>query len=207
LKLKWVAIFNEVEKKQGDKAALVAANSWLKKQIGSAKKKEPVKRTLQPLKFIVDHSGEFIKRSEDNELYVSAVLQDVHGDRDGVMWSPEVLQKWADDINKGTYFGDVDHQTYDQLLQSSLSDEELKERLKDKKGIVKTVKALYEKGNLWVRLLIDKRYKKQLEKAQGLSLEAFVEKDGSNKVVDGDFLGFSVVVDDPIANPRATFAE
>ena len=87
-----------------------------------------------------------------------------------------------------------------------MSDDEIKETLKAKKGIVKTVKALYEKDTLWLRLLIDKRYQKQLDKAKGLSLEAFVSKDDNGHVTEGDFMGFSVIVDEPIANPRATFA-
>ena len=43
LQLKWITIYNKFLTEQGEKAALVAANAWLKKQVGVTPKKEPKK--------------------------------------------------------------------------------------------------------------------------------------------------------------------
>jgi hypothetical protein len=172
--------------KHGEEVALIAANNWLTRQ-----KVEPefIKRSL--VHFDIDSSQGFIKRSlEDNEDYITLILNGTEPHKDGVQFSEAMLQKWADYINKNPIIGDVDHSEYDKLLSSALSDDDVKTYLKSKRGIAKSVKAVFEKGKLWVRALIDKRYKKLIEESKGVSVEAIVKKE-NNVAVDGDLLGFT----------------
>ena len=59
---------------------------------------------------------------------------------------------------------------------------------------------------MWVRAIIDKRYKKIIEKANGVSLEAIVSRDANGNVTDGDLLGFTFAVNQRPVNPRAVIA-
>ncbi len=200
IKKKWIAIFNSVFVKDGESAAFVAANSWLKRQI---KSKATVARSLSSRERITltISDKELIKRSDDGEEYLTAVLAttDLHGD--GKQFTPELLSNWAENINSGNILvGDVDHELYDKLSDSNISDEMFEEALKDKKGIAKAMKAVYEKGKLFVKLLIDKRYRNRIEGSKGLSVEAIVNNDSQLKT-EGDLLGFTFCVDQPVAVP------
>jgi hypothetical protein len=75
---------------------------------------------------------------------------------------------------------------------------------KEKKGIAKTLKAIYKDGKLWIRAVIDKRYSNAVQNSKGLSLEAVVTKDSmTNTVIDGDILGFTFGVHQSPINSRA----
>jgi hypothetical protein len=70
VKQKWISIFNAVLETDGEEAAFVAANSWLKREL--EKLDSFMKRSV--LTFDVDTTDGFIKRSEDDEDYVTLVL-------------------------------------------------------------------------------------------------------------------------------------
>ena len=218
---RWIAIYETVFAHTGDDVrALLAANTWLRrmteKQLADeaqveASLENPQKELIvaratnrSTLKFSVDTSKGFIKRTDSGEEYIVAMLQDVYGDSDGETWSADVLQKFADQINSGSVIiGDIDHEEYDEILDSSVSDTEVKQKLSQKKGIAKGVQAVFENGKLWVKALIDKRYKRLLqEQAKGVSLEAIVTRDDEGKIADGEILGFTFAVDEAPANKR-----
>ena len=164
-----------------------AANTWLKKEIA-----KPV-QVRQSLSFSVDKShGRFIQRSEDGDDYVSLVLNTTDPHKDGRVFSEQLLKKWEKQINSNGIVGDIDHEEYYKLLMSGMTDEQVKFALKQKSGIAKAIRAIYDNGKLWIRALIDKRYKNAVEKSQGVSVEAVLtEDDGAGIELDGDILGFT----------------
>jgi hypothetical protein len=205
----WQSVYNE-SLSQGQTMATVLANKWV---LQNSVVREPVCRaseTLVPIKFAIT-AEHMIVRSSEGQDYVTAVLSDdqpywvpdMHGQWSMEQFTGTVLEKFAATINKETPVGDMDHKFYDTVLKQNFSDEMIKRALKQKPGIVKAVQAVVNKGKLYLRLLIDKRYKKVIEKAKGLSLEAMVSKDSTGKVVDGTLLGFTVAVDHTPVNQRA----
>lgn len=205
LKAKWIAIYNTAFKKEGDKVALVVANEWLKKQ--TKRKPESHAKSMQTRKLVfeLDTTGDFIKKGADGEEYVSFRLADTGFDNHGDSYTPELLNKWADDINEGkVIIGDFDHKEYDRIVATTGSNEEIGKKLSEKKGIAKGIKAVFEKGVLWVKAQIDKRYRKLIQKAKGVSLEAFITKWNTDDAtaIEGRLDGFSFMFEDP-ANPRS----
>jgi len=211
IRKKWVVIYNHFYDKKGAEAALIAANTWLKKNIT---KKETVAKTfskLQSIKFEIDTSGKsLIKRADNGDEYIDFVLSDNLPDSKGMSMPIKLLKKWAEAINSGiSLFGDLDHKEYDELVASGLDADEVIEQLRagKQKSIAKSLKAILKKGKLWVRAIIDKRYKKYIKKnANGVSLEAAIITDESGNIVDGDIGGFTFAVDLPKVNPRAVIA-
>lgn len=192
---RWVSIFNEVYDREGEEAAFIAANGWLKRELERMSKYH--KRAV--LKFETSET-QFIKRTADGDEYVSFKLADTQSDAFGVELTDDVLKQWADYINQGNpLVGDIDHEYYDQVLSGMLSDEETIDMIRNKKGIAKGVQAIFDKGKLWVKALIDKRYKKVIEKAKGVSLEALIQKNDDNKVTGAELMGFTFGVNhDPV---------
>jgi len=190
-KKKWISIFNSVYKKDGEKQAFLVANTWLKKHV---KKKQILARTKQireRISFEVDTSSEFIKRTDDGDDYISFKLADNLKDDLGLQLPEFVLRSWEKAINENPIVGDIDHEEYDKLLQAGYSDEQVKEMLRNKSGIAKTIKAIYKKGKLWIRAIIDKRYRNLIAKSKGVSMEAIVTRDADGNVNGGDILGFT----------------
>ena len=198
VKAKWVSLFNKIYKEKGEEEAFIVANTWLKRHLSSEAKL--IKRSFIELE--MDSSKGFIKRSDDGEDYISFILNSTVPHKDGRVFTEAMLQKWAEDINKGeVVIGDIDHQHYDKAL-ATLTDDQVRHALKKKPGIAKAVKAIYDKGKLWVRAMIDKRYRKLIEKAKGVSVEALCSW-ADNIAVDGDILGFTFNVNTEPADSMA----
>lgn len=208
VKKKWMEIFNSVYKDEGEEKAFIIANTWLKKHLV---KSEIQAKTVNAKKveFIKFESSttEFLSKSENGEDYIEFTLTDIYKDSQGDSYPKELLQQWADYINSGNaIIGDIDHEEYDKLLSQNLSEEQIKSMLKAKPGIAKSVKAMFNNGVLKVRAAIDKRYKKLVSAARGVSLEALVTRDSKNNIISGDLLGFTFGMNDTPANPRAKIA-
>lgn len=204
-KSKWMSIFNEVYKAEGEKMAFAVANTWLKKHV---KKKEVAPKTeniRSIVKFEVDFTKELISKTEDGSEYISAVLSDNLTDSVGDKIPDSILEKWAKQINSDMPVGDIDHTKFEQLVQANVSEDTIKKELRNKKGIARAVKALVKDGRLWVQLLVDKRYRKVVRDAKGLSIEAALSRNPStNEIVDGDLFGFTFGIHNNPVNPRAT---
>lgn len=184
----WKSVFNAAYDKYGEERATMIANAWVKKQ---AEPKKLVKRSV--VSFELDSSSGFIKRSRDGEEYVTFVLNSTQPHRDGKLFSEKMLRNWAETINNNPTMiggGDADHVLYDQLVDSNVSDDTVRSVLKSKKGIARMVQATFKDGKLWVRAVLDKRYKRIVEKSRGVSAEALCSWDG-NVATDGELLGFS----------------
>ena len=206
IKAKWVTIFNSVYEKEGEKIALIAANKWLQRGI----KKTSVEGKSDNALFIERITLELgdkqlIKQTADGEEYVDFVMTDTGADTEGNKYPESLIKRWTDKINSGeSFIGDIDHKEYDEILINSSTVDEAAELIKNtKKGIAKTVKAYFDKGRMWVRAIIDKRYKKIIERAKGVSLEAIVSRNLNGEITDGDLLGFTFAVDQRPKNPRA----
>jgi hypothetical protein len=202
IKAKWIAIFNAVYEKDGEEAAFIAANSWLKKNIKEKVATGKTEIIRERIQFVID-TKEFIKKTDDDEEYISAVLADNLPDSQGDAIPENILLKWAKEINDNMPVGDIDHELYKNLLRSDVSDSMIEKSLSEKKGIAKAVRAVVDNGKLWIRAIIDKRYKNLVEKAKGLSIEAILERDSDKNIVDGKFLGFTFGVNTEPVNQRA----
>lgn len=168
----------------GGRTGLIAANTWLKDELT-----KPV-QVRQSVKFELVKGPEFIKRSEDGEEYLTYVLATDEPHKDGKRYSKEALMALAEQISKNGIVADIDHELFDKLQYSNYTVDQIKSILQGKPGIAKAVKAIYDQGKLYIRTIIDKRYRNVIEKAKGVSLEALMDTDG-DVWTGGDILGFT----------------
>lgn len=201
IKNKYNQIYKEIEKTDGPEIARIASSEWLSSQ--------PV-TTISTLNFV--HEGpRMVRRSETGLAYVDFILADTGYDQKGLRMSEGVLQKWTNQINTGglKIRGDFDHTLYDNLMKKGYSAERVLEMLKGfKDNIAESVKAVYDKGKMWLRALVNPDFEDMIYDSSGVSLEAELTIDDStNTAVDGTLGGFSFITDKipegPI-NPRTT---
>lgn len=189
----------------GDVGKLVA-DKWLKTQYDKASSNP---RKVTSMKFdLVDDGMKLVKKTSSGEDYVDFVMADNLQDSSGQTIKTSVLEQWAKDINDGSgLIGDIDHEEYDYVSSNVADPEEAAGIIsKMKKGIAKTIKAFVKKGKLFVRAIIDKRYRKHIEKAKGVSLEAFLDTINTPEgelVTGGKLLGFTFAIKDNPVNSRA----
>ena len=92
---------------------------------------------------------EFVIKAEDGEYYLEGVLADIYPDSQGYAFTEEALKSFEEQINSGQIIGGITHDEYKNLIMkySHLPTEEfIAKALSERKGILKTVKAIYEKG-------------------------------------------------------------
>lgn len=200
IKHKWLQIFNSIYETEGEEKALIIANTWLKKQLSKAiiEAKTLNSPKLELVQFTSSNSG-FISKTEDGQEYMEYTLANTKPDKDGDIYTPELLEKWVQHINSNPLVGDIDHEEYNKWITSGLPESEIIERIKNKPGIAKAIKAFIENGALKIRTFIDKRYKKLITAANGVSLEAIVTRNDSGKIIDGNLLGFTFGINQPVA--------
>lgn len=192
---RWVEIFNKVYTEHGDELAFIVANKWLLRQTTELTVTARTDKVMEKVTFILDTSKELITRTDSGDEYISFKLADNVEDELGVQLPEFVLKSWADEINANPIVGDIDHVEYNKLIALGYTEDQIQEVLQGKKGIAKTVKAVYDKGKLWVKALIDKRYRKTIEKSKGVSLEAIISRDSIGNITDGNLLGFTFAVE------------
>ena len=184
----------------------LVADKWLKNQYAMACTRE---NCVKSVSFnIVEDGKQLIKRASNGEEYIDFVMADNKPDSDGLTIKEDLLVKWAEEINNGKVkVGDIDHEEYDYVTSNIANPEEAADIIsKMKKGIAKTIKAYVDKGKLFVRAIIDKRYKNLIKKFKGVSLEAFLDtvKTNTGKVAtSGELLGFTFALKDNPVNSRA----
>jgi cation transport regulator len=149
----------------------------------------------------------FVKKGADGEYYLEATLSDNQFDSEGRRFTSEALQTYANQINTYGIAGFITHRDWDdfKMANSHLSEEEfIRKARTERKGILKTVKAIYEKGKLWIKALIDKRYINHVKRYNKVSIEALVPTryQTSTEYRGGYALGFAL--DNNAINPRAT---
>jgi hypothetical protein len=190
IKKEWIKLYNDVFETDGEEVALITANKWLLRQL--EKMDKYVRRTVEFE--IVKTDKEFIQRTAEGDEYVTAVLASTAEHVDGKYepYTESELQSWAEQINENPIVGDFDHETMRQIQNTTVDDKTIELMLRTKQGIAKTVKAIVENGKLFVRLLIDKRYRNRVLNSKGLSVEAVLHRDPrTNEVLENKILGFT----------------
>ncbi len=200
MKQKWIGLFNDIFLEEGEEMAYIVANSWLKRELEKlARELVRTDNTVLRIPLELQKDRDVIVRSEGGMEVVSFKLADTLMDEFGVQLKPEILKQWAARINSGEMFlGDIDHKTYNEAASAPLTDEQFDSIVKNKpNGIAKTIQAVFDKGRLWVKAVIDKRYKKLINKSKGVSMEAVVKRNPlTSEIVDADLLGFTFGVND-----------
>lgn len=148
----------------------------------------------------------FIQKGKDGEYYLEGVLSDNKMDSMGKKFTPETLKDFAHQINKRGIFGGITHGEWDSLKMkySHLSEDEFIEKaLNERKGILKVIKAVFDKGKLWIKALIDKRYLNHVNKFKSMSIEALIPKkyQQGDQYTGGTVLGLAL--DNSPVNSRA----
>jgi len=196
---KWVAIFNKIFEEQGEELAFIVANKWLLRQVGSKTTTARTEGVSERVSLVFNDFTQMVSRTDDGNIAVSFKLADVFKDKFGVQLPEKVLKKWEAKLNSGSILGDIDHEAYEQLMKQNLSDEEFVHRLENKPSIAKSIKAVFDKGRLWVKAIVDKTYESLLNKAKGVSMEASIIRNDSGDIVDADLHGFTFgVKNDPV---------
>ena len=203
----WSSIATSVAEREGFDAGYLAANVWLRGQVREQVTLARAGKHIERVSFLVDDSTEFISRGEDGEDYIRFTLSESTPDKTGLTIPEHILKKWADWINTHQdAIGDFDHAEYDKIMANAVSDSEVKELFKQKKGIAKAIRAVYEDGKLWVKAQIDKRYSarlNELKQKKGVSLEASLIRDENGSIIDGDLLGFTFTLPGNQLHPNA----
>ncbi len=162
------------------------------------------------LSFKMDMTQEvFITKADNGDHFLEAVLSDDMKDSQGKRFTTKALKSYADQINTHGISGFITHADWDsfKMKWSHLSPEAFVAKARsERKGILKTIKAVFEKGKLWIKAIIDKRYLKQVKKFNRLSIEAYVpSKNQVGDTYDGGYaLGFAM--DNNAINRRAIVA-
>lgn len=191
IRAQWITIFNSVMDTNGEELAFVVANKWLLRQVSSETIMARTEGKEEKVSLVINDYTQMISRTEDGNTAISFKLADVFEDKFGVALPEWLLKQWHTKINSGQITGDIDHETYDKVLAENLSAEETKYKLENKKGIAKSIKAVYDKGKLWVKAIIDKSYEDVLSKTKGVSYEASIVKDDNGSIIGGDLYGFT----------------
>ena len=202
-------VFNEMyAKHKDDSKASTIAWTVVKKQFKQVDGKWVAKGMSRELyTFNIDTKDDiFIQKADDGEFYIEGILSDIYPDSEGWSFTEETLKDFANQINEISICGGITHQEWKELQMkySHLSEEEFIQKARtERKGILKTVKAVYENGKLWIKAIVDKRYANQVKKFNKISLEAIIPKQfqQAGKYLGGKILGFAL--DNRAVNPRA----
>lgn len=149
----------------------------------------------------------FVQKSASGEYYLEATLSDTMTDGQGKRFTERTLKQYANQINNHGVPGYITHSDWDdfKMRYGHLSESDFVSRARtERKGILKTVQAIYKKGKLWIKALIDKRYVNHVRKFNKVSIEALIpSKYQIGSEYDGGYvLGFAL--DNNAINSRAT---
>lgn len=162
-------------------------NEWIAKGMG-----------FNLFTFSMENKGNvFIQKGEDGEHYLEAMLTDDMLDSQGNRFTSNALQSYATQINEHGLAGFITHKDYKDFcmkwghLPESIF---IAKARNERKGILKTVKAIYEKGKLWIKALIDKRYLNRVKQFDRVSIETVVPNrfQVGNNYTGGFPIGFAL---------------
>jgi len=203
-------VFNSSFEKYDESKAFKIAWAAVKKKFKKVEGKWIAKGMGYGLyRFELKVSDNLIRKGNDGEYYLEGVLSDTMVDKEGKQFTEDALKNYAEQINKFGIMGFISHQDfYDfSMKYSHLPEHEfIAKARKERKGILKVVKAIYKQGKLWIKALIDKRYLKRIKKFKTMSIEALVPQrfQKGNSYNGGYVLGLAL--DNMPVNPRARIA-
>lgn len=152
--------------------------------------------TPQLYSFSVEVSdNEFILNSDGDEVILDAVLATTEKRAsDGAYFDEEGLSHLAEQINSGgSALPDVDHAVFLNTLKQAygLATDKIVELVKQQKGVFKSIKAAVKNGKLWIKAILDKRYKNHVSKFKALSIEAVGKRDSTGRILNPAYVGFT----------------
>lgn len=140
-------------------------------------------------------NNELIINDEMGELVVDAVLASTkpfkNPNGEDRFFSEEDLMEIAEQINtQGSTNPTFTHQELsDIIMKYGFNYELVANELKKNRGLLKSIKAVVKEGKLWIRAMLDKRYKNHINKFKGVSIEALSTPVG-NRLTKPQYLGF-----------------
>lgn len=145
-----------------------------------------------------------VMNSETEEVVLEAVLASTDPNTEGKFFTEEDLAVIDEQINMyGSTLPDVDHEHLKAIVRKVGNHPELiRAEIKKSKGVFKTIKSVLRDGKLWIQAFLDKRYKNHVGKFTQLSIEALADSDGSNRLKNPNYLGFSFTNNGKIGNAR-----
>ena len=172
--------------KKGSKESLAFQVAWgvIKKRFKKVKGKwvandsdfvmpELYELRLQP------NESELIINEVDGELVIDAVLASTYPFKNDKgekrVWTEEALVEMANQINlEGSTNPIFTHEELGKaFVKHGGNIEMVANELKKNRGLIKSIKAVVEKGKLWIRAMLDKRYRNHVKQFKGVSIEAF----------------------------------
>lgn len=211
--------FNKIYK--GDNESTAFAVAWqvvkkrMKKSTENGGKYVALSSAFKPVEyytFVLEHTNcELVINATGDEITFEAVLASTMEFMQNATtkrkFSEAALKNLADQINNfGSTHPDFDHETLNGLVkQYGDNYEMIMNALPKSKGLIKSIKAIYEKGKLWIRGVLDKKYKRIMKDVKGLSIEAIsTDVDApSNTINSAKYLGFTFAVN---KNPKISNA-
>lgn len=209
---KWIEIFNKYFESDDEGMAWHMANAWLQRVIEFHKNNKPTEEPKNSELEIVNvnfkpEKEEIVIRADGDEEFIDFILADVDYDNYGTAYEENFLLELAEQINNKGILGDFNHELQYKFKEMGLSIDSIKQKMQTKNGIAKAVKAIVDKGKLFIRTTFDKRYKKRILESKGVSIEgAFIRNKLTNKFEGGTVFGFSFIDNEnlKLGNPRAT---
>ncbi len=200
--------YNKVSDKYNDDKSFRIAWTFVKKKFKMVDGKW-IARGMSANTFtfkLQSKEGDFVQRADNGEFFIEGVLSDTLPDELGTSFTEEALKSFAKQINEGNILGGITHQEFDELKikYSHLDDNEFIARARtERKGILKVIKAIYDKGKLWIKAIVDKRYANHIKRFKKMSIEAFVPPSlrKGGKFYGGTIIGLAL--DNNAINPRA----
>lgn len=144
--------------------------------------------------FVLDEPEvKVVMNSETEEIIMDAVLADTSKNTEGDYFTEEELKEIESQINTmGSTLPDVDHEKLNSLVRKYGNNYDLiVGELRNQKGIFKNIKAVFDKGKLWIQTTLDKRYKNHINKFKGLSIESLAKRDSTGRLRNPKYLGFT----------------
>lgn len=202
--------FNKVYDKYGEETSFKVAWDIVKKRFHKDESGKWIGKGMgmDIFTFEMKQSGTvFIQKGEDGEHYIEAILSDDMFDSDGKRFTKELLMDFEKQINEFGISGFITHSDWKKfIIENSHLPENIfiQKARNERKGILKTVKAIYDNGKLWIKALVDKRYLNRVKSFDKISIEAIAPKGSGNEYKQGHVLGFAL--DNNAINPRAIIA-
>jgi cation transport regulator ChaB len=143
---------------------------------------------------LTEPSTKIVMNADTEEIHMEAVLATEEPNKSGKFFTVEELEQLANQINaEGSTLPDVDHEVLQGLVNKYGNNIDLiKKELQQRKGIMKSIRAVVDKGKLWIQAVLDKRYKNHIDKFKGLSIEAVADSTpGPGRLKNPTYFGFT----------------
>jgi len=155
-------------------------------------------------------NNELVVNDLDGELVIDAVLATTNTFMNPAgeprHFEVEDLEELANQMNSlGSTNPTFSHNELQEVVKRHGFNYELvANELKQKRGILKSIEAAVKDGKLWIRAMLDKRYKNHVTKFKGLSLEA-LSTPIEGRLTKPQYLGF-IFTDNPRDNQARVLA-